>query len=211
MQQEDQLELLAYCRNRNIQIIADEVYHRHFSAQDAAPSFLEVAEEDDPVVVVNGFSKAWAMTGWRLGWVVTPKAQATHWAIMSECFNTGAPAFVQIADITALRQGESHVQQLKSQYEQARKIVVEKFSNHPAIELAAPDGTFYAFPKIRGVSSSRKFVEGLLAEEDVGVAPGYTFGEGNDGHIRLCYAPSHERLADGLHRILRYIDRHHSF
>ncbi|MCB1693021.1 MAG: aminotransferase class I/II-fold pyridoxal phosphate-dependent enzyme [Pseudomonadales bacterium] len=103
MSREDQEAVLSVCRERNIQLIADEVYHRHVYDRDAAPSFIEIARPDDPVVVIGGFSKAWAMTGWRVGWVVAPTEQATHWAIMSECFNTGATVFAQQACITALR------------------------------------------------------------------------------------------------------------
>ncbi len=206
----DQLKLLAYCRENEILLIADEVYHRHYYSGKAAPSFVEIADDEDPVVVVNGFSKAWAMTGWRVGWVVAPKAQATHWAIMSECFNTGATVFAQHACVTALKEGEPTVTQLKTQYEKGRSLLVDCFAAHPAIDLCLPEGAFYAFPRIRGLRSSRRFAEALLEEEDVGVAPGYTFGTGNDDHIRVCFAMSHDRLKEGLDRIVRFVDKHHN-
>ena len=208
MSRDDQEELLSFCRDRNILLIADEVYHRHIFGANAAPSFVEIAREDDPVVVVNGFSKAWAMTGWRVGWVVTPLEQANHWAIMSECFNTGATVFAQHACIAALEQGEDTVQALKRQYEEGSRLVIEAFKNNSRIELAPPKGAFYAFPKIKGMNSSFDFATKLLAEEDVGVAPGYTFGSGNDGNIRLCFAQSHKRLQEGLDRIVRFVDRY---
>ena len=100
-----QAELLQLCRERNILLIADEVYHRNVYDGDVAPSFMTLARDDDPVIVVNGFSKAWAMTGWRIGWVVAPSRFAETWAILSECFNTGATVFVQQAAITALERG----------------------------------------------------------------------------------------------------------
>ena len=208
MSRDEQLEILEFCRQRNILLIADEVYHRHDYHASVAPSFVELAKDDDPVVVVNGFSKAWAMTGWRVGWVVAPLAQANHWAIMSECFNTGATVFAQHACISALQDGESLVADLKAGYEHGRGLVQKYLGGHPLIDLTSPAGAFYAFPKIRGIGSSRMFAEGLLAEEDVGVAPGYTFGPGNDEFIRICYALSHERLEEGLKRIVRYVDRH---
>ena len=207
MPRADQVKLLEYCRENNILLIADEVYHRHYYGGDAAPSFLEIADEEDPVVVVNGFSKAWAMTGWRVGWVVAPRSQGTHWAIMSECFNTGASVFAQHACMTALEQGEDFVNQLKMQYQQGRDMVIDRLGEHPAIELCAPEGAFYAFPKIKGIRSSRAFAEKLLAEENVGVAPGYTFGADNDEYIRICFAPGHDRLAEGLDRILAFVAR----
>ena len=100
-----QAELLELCRERNILLIADEVYHRSVYDGEVAPSFMTLARDDDPVIVVNGFSKAWAMTGWRIGWVVAPSRHAETWAVLSECFNTGATVFVQQAAITALERG----------------------------------------------------------------------------------------------------------
>ncbi|MCZ6869669.1 MAG: pyridoxal phosphate-dependent aminotransferase [Gammaproteobacteria bacterium] len=208
MQEDDQRELLEFCRARNILLIADEVYGRLVYDRDIAPSFLSISRDDDPLIVVNGFSKAWAMTGWRLGWVVTPTRSATHWAILSECFNTGAASFVQIAGTAALRDGESVVQDLRGRYRDAREIVMQVLASHPRIELSEPQGAFYAFPRVRGLRSSLDFVHGVLDEEDVGIAPGYTFGPHNDAHFRVCFAQSHPRLREGLERVLRYIDRH---
>ena len=208
MQQEDQAELLAFCRERDILLIADEVYHRTFFDGEHAPSFLQVAREDDPLVVVNGFSKAWAMTGWRLGWVVTPPHLSIAWTALSECFNTGATVFAQAGGIAALESGEETVATLREQYRKGRTIVEQHLTRHPLIDLQMPEGAFYAFPKIKGVQDSLAFVQGLLAEEDVGLAPGYAFGPNNDSHIRLCYAQSHDRLEEGLRRLVRYIERH---
>ena len=118
-----QAELLEICRERNILLIADEVYHRTVYEGDAAPSFMTLARDDDPVIVVSGFSKAWAMTGWRIGWVVAPRRHAETWAVLSECFNTGATVFVQQAAITALERGEEAVARLRDQYARGREIV----------------------------------------------------------------------------------------
>ena len=203
-----QRELLEFCRERGIVVIADEVYHRTVFDGDAAPSFLEVASDDDPVIVVNGFSKAFTMTGWRLGWMITPRRYATQMAVLSECFNTGAPAFIQRAGVVALARGDELVARLRSQYRAGRDAVMEILGRHPRVELATPEGAFYAFPRIAGMGSSLAFVEGVLAEENVGLAPGYTFGPGNDEHFRLCFAQSPERLRIALQRIVNYIDRH---
>ena len=78
----------------------------------------------------------------------------------------------------------------------------------PRIELTEPQGAFYAYPRLRGLRSSLAFAQGVLAEENVGIAPGYTFGPGNEEHFRLCFAQSHDRLREGLDRIVRYIERH---
>ena len=208
MPTEQQRELVALCRERNILLIADEVYHRTVFEGRAAPSFLEVITPDDPVIVVNGFSKAWAMTGWRVGWLVAPAGYETQWSTLSEFFNTGATVFAQLGGVAALREGEPFVEQLQQQYRGGRDIVMERFADHPLLEISAPAGGFYVFPRVRGMTDSMAFVQGVLDEESVGLAPGYTFGPGNADNFRLCFAQSHDRLAEGVERVLRYLDRH---
>jgi len=199
-------ELLAFCRERDILLISDEVYHRNVYEADVAPSLMTLAGDEDPVVIVNGFSKAWAMTGWRLGWMIAPARYATQIAVLSECFNTGAPSIVQFAGIAALGDGETVVETLRAQYAGARDIVMEILGRHPRVELIRPEGAFYAFPRVRDMGSSLAFAERLLEKYDVGVAPGYTFGPGNEEHFRLCFAQSHARLRDALERMVAFID-----
>ncbi|MEQ8232343.1 MAG: pyridoxal phosphate-dependent aminotransferase [Gammaproteobacteria bacterium] len=208
MRADEQRELLALAREHGFVIIADEVYHRTVFDAEAAPSFLQIAADDDPLIVVNGFSKAWAMTGWRLGWMVTPPRFATQMAVLSECFNTSAPSFVQRAGIAALEAGEATIAELRAQYRAGRECVLAHLGDHPLVDLPYPEGAFYAFPRVRGLHSSLAFVEGVLAEENVGLAPGYTFGPGNEAHFRLCYAQSVARLDTALARIVRYLERH---
>ena len=208
MPSEEQRRLLDFCRERGITIIADEVYHRNVFEGEVAPSFLTVAAPDDPVIVVNGFSKAFAMTGWRLGWMVAPAGYEEQMDAYSECCNTGAPNFIQSAGISALAEGEPFVREMREHYRAGRAAVMEILAPHPRIELSEPAGAFYAFPRLRGLRNSLDFAQGLLAEEDVGVAPGYTFGPGNEDHFRICFAKSRENLETALHRIVRYLDRH---
>ena len=208
MSSEEQVRLLDFCRERGIVIIADEVYHRNVFDGEVAPSFLTVAEPDDPVIVVNGFSKAYAMTGWRLGWMVVPARYEEQMNAYSECCNTGAPNFIQSAGIAALAGGDGFVREMREHYRAGRRSVMEILAPHPRVELSEPVGAFYAFPRVRGLRNSLDFAQGLLAEEDVGVAPGYTFGPGNEDHFRVCFAQSNERLETALRRIVRYLDRH---
>ena len=206
----EQERLLDFCRERDILLISDEVYHRTLYDSDCAPSFLQVAAADDPLVVINGFSKGWAMTGWRLGWMVTPSRPELPWSALSECFNTGATVFAQYGGIVALQQGERLVRELREHYRAGRAIVDDAFRGHELIDYHSPAGAFYAFPRIRGLTDSLAFAQQLLHEEDVGLAPGYTFGPGFESHVRLCFARSHERLAEGLRRMLRFVERHHA-
>ncbi|MBF2759330.1 MAG: aminotransferase class I/II-fold pyridoxal phosphate-dependent enzyme [Ectothiorhodospiraceae bacterium AqS1] len=208
MPAEQQAELLEICRERNILLIADEVYHRNiFDEREAAPSFLSLARNEDPVVVVSGFSKAWAMTGWRIGWAVGPAHFAKAWAVLCECYNTGATVFVQQAAIGALEEKEV-VARLRAQYTRGRKITQEILGSCRRLEFTPPQGAFYAFPRLPGLRSSFALAEGILEEEDVGIAPGYTFGPGNEECFRICFAMSHDRLRNGLERVVRYIERH---
>ena len=208
MKKHQQKELLEICRARNITIIADEVYHRMIYDANVAPSFLEVARPTDSVIVINSFSKTYAMTGWRIGWMVTPESLEEQMATISECFNTSAPSFIQSAAITALGKGEETISSLKKRYHTGREIVMQVLGNHPLIELSSPQGAFYAFPRIKGLRSSLEFTESLLEKENVGVAPGYTFGPTNDDYFRLCFAQSQERLKKALERIVRHVENY---
>jgi len=138
--------------------------------------------------------------------MIAPARYAQHIAVLSECFNTGAPSIVQFAGIAALEDGEELIKTLRAQYAGGRDIVMEILGAHPRVELSKPEGAFYAFPRVQGIASSLAFAEGLLSAYDVGVAPGYTFGPGNEEHFRLCFAQSHERLTQALQRIVAYID-----
>jgi aspartate/methionine/tyrosine aminotransferase len=205
----DVRRVLDLCRERRVMVFADEVYHRNVFAGDVAPSFLEVAAPDDPVISINGFSKAWAMTGWRLGWLVAPAGYRTQLAEFSTVLNTGATSFAQFGGIAALGEaGEAIVRDLRESYRQGFEIVRHRLGGHPKIELREPEGAFYAFPKLRGLDDSLAFCLKLLEEEKVGTAPGYTFGPGNAAHLRLCFALSHDKLDEALVRLVRFVDRH---
>jgi aspartate aminotransferase len=208
MPTEQQRDLLAYCREREILIISDEVYSRLVYQGKSAPSFVSIANDDDPVIVINGFSKSWAMTGWRLGWIVAPARYENILTSLSECFNTGANVFAQSGGIAALEHGEGWLQELRSQYQTGRDMVMEKLGDHPLLEISPPQGTFYAFPRMPGCQSSWRLAERLADEAKVGVSAGSAFGPGNDEHFRLCFAQSHERLAEGLNRIVGFLDKH---
>ena len=206
MQQSEQLRLLEFCRERQVLIIADEVYHRCTFESQVAPSFLTIAEEDDPVIVVNSFSKAWAMTGWRIGWVVAPKRLAVTWASLSECFNTGANVFAQAGARAALEQGEDFVRAQQLKFAKGRELVTAAFHGHPKLNYIEPQGAFYAFPRVLGLEHSAEFVESMRDEMHVGLAPGYTFGPGNEAHFRICFARRHDELEEALERILEFLD-----
>ena len=207
MQEAEGRALLDLCRRHGLGLIADEVYHRNvFVGRDPAPSFLEFACDDEPVFVLNGFSKAWAMTGWRLGWMVTPQYLVEPMAVLAECNNTGATVFAQAGALAALEQGEDFVASFLARTCENRDIVMEVIGSHPKVRLLEPEGAFYAFPEIAGLTDSLAFCRTALQRAKVGIAAGYTFGAENEGHIRICFAIESERLRTALVRLRGLLD-----
>jgi aspartate/methionine/tyrosine aminotransferase len=207
MSAEEGSALLDLCRHNGLGLIADEVYHRNvFHGRDPAPSFLELAGPEEPVFVLNGFSKAWAMTGWRLGWMVAPQHLVEPMAVLAECNNTGATVFAQAGGLAALEQGEEFVHSFVARTRINRDLVMELIGSHPKVTLPEPEGAFYAFPRIEGLTDSLAFAREVLQRCKVGIAAGYTFGAGNEGHVRLCFAIRTERLRLALERLRGLLD-----
>ena len=200
--------LLELCREHGLGLVADEVYHRIVLAgADPAPSFLQLAGPDEPVFVLNGFSKAWAMTGWRLGWMVHPRHLVEPMAVLAECNSTGPTVFAQYGAIAALDGGEAFVGEFNARCVRNAELVMATLGRHPRVRLLAPEGAFYAFPRIEGVTDSLAFARRVLAEAKVGIAAGYTFGPGNEDHVRLCFAIGTGRLEEALNRVMAVLDR----
>jgi aspartate/methionine/tyrosine aminotransferase len=203
---EDQRTLLDFCRTRGIWIMADEVYHRFVyerpaSERPRAPSFLDLARPDDAVIVVQSFSKTWAMTGWRMGWLVHPAALGANFDRLVEFNTSGAPRFLQDGCITALAEGEGFACHVIERCRQGRDLVTQRLSSLPRIRLACPEGAFYAFFAVEGLTDSLDTAKRILDEVSVGLAPGSAFGPGGEGHLRLCFAGGTERLSAALDRL----------
>ncbi len=170
-------------------------------ARSAAPSLLDLAAPEDRVAVVNSFSKSWAMTGWRLGWLVAPR-EIQEVADKLVEFNTScAPPFLQRAAVTAITEGEGFIAEMVARCRTGRDLLVQGLQRFPRLRVAAPEGAFYAFAAVEGVSDSLAFAKEVLARVKVGVAPGSAFGPGGEGHIRFCFASAPARLAAALDRL----------
>ena len=197
--------LLAYARQHGLYLIADEVYARVVYNASVAPSLLDIAEPDDRVVVVNSFSKAWAMTGWRLGWLVgTPEIVEVMGKLIQ--YNvSGAPTFIQHAAVTAVREGEDFARSMTERYRAGRALVLDALRGLNRVQVAPPDGAFYAFIKVDGMTDSVAFAKEILAKTKVGLAPGRAFGQGGEGHLRLCFAASRDRLEPALERLVPFL------
>ena len=201
MSSEQQQEVLAFARRRGIWIVADEVYARIVYDRRYAPSFLEHAEPEDRVIVVNSFSKTWSMTGWRLGWITAPSALTPCFEMLTEYNLAGPPGFVQRAGIVAVQDGEPFVDEIVARYRSARDLVTARVASIPQLSLPRPEAAFYAFIRVDGIRDSVAFAKDLLIRTGVGLAPGAAFGENGDQYLRLCFAataPTLERAFDRL-------------
>ncbi len=193
--------ILDFCRRRGLWVISDEVYERIIYDRDAAPSFLDIIEPEDAAIVVNSFSKSWAMTGWRIGWVTTTPEAASQFELLNE-YNVASPASAaQRAGIVAIREGEEFIRETRTRYGEAREITVESLSTMGRVRLTRPDAAFYAFFSVDGMESSAEAAREILMSTKVGVAPGVAFGAGGEGHLRICYAKTPELLREALDRL----------
>lgn len=202
----EQQAVLDFCRHRGLWLIADEVYHRFVYdparfPTGVAPSFLRIAEADDPLVVVNSFSKAWSMTGWRQGWLVHPARLGEIFGNLIEYNTSGGQSFLQHGCLAALGEGEPFVEALVARCGQAAELVFQGLAALPRVSVVRPAGSFYCFFRIDGVDDSLAFAKKILTETGVGLAPGSAFGPGGEGHLRLCFAGSSGRLGEALERL----------
>ena len=205
----EQQALLDHCRQTGTWIVADEVYERVFFAGAAgacAPSFLDIAEPDDRLLVVHSFSKSFLMTGWRLGWIVAPPGFAAELAKLIE-FNTScAPVFVQRAALAALGQADATVPELVGRLRACRDTLLPRLAALPGIAVAEPAGGLYAFFAVEGEPDSLALAKRLVTEAGLGLAPGAAFGPEGEGWLRWCFASRDPaRLVQGVERLERFL------
>lgn len=194
---------MEFARERDIWVIADEVYSRLVYGKSHAPSFLEFAQDDDRLFTVNSFSKAWAMTGWRLGWLTGPSRVEDAVRDIALYDNMGPPTFTQYGGIEALRHGEDFIAQQMQLWERNRARVQEFFESTGRIDATESEATFYSFFKIDGEDNCLEFAKRLIDDVSLSLAPGCAFGKVGQGYMRLCYAVSEARLDDALDRLDR--------
>jgi aspartate/methionine/tyrosine aminotransferase len=203
---EEQQTLLAHCRSTGTWIVADEVYERIYfePEQRAAPSFLDIADANDRLIVAHSFSKSFLMTGWRLGWLVLPTGLSGDVAKLVE-FNTScAPVFVQRAGLAAVRDADAFVPGLVQRMKTCRDTLIPRLASLPGVSVATPRGGMYAFFRVAGQDDSLAFAKRLVEEVGLGLAPGVAFGDEAEGWLRWCFASRDPaRLVDGVSRLSR--------
>jgi aspartate/methionine/tyrosine aminotransferase len=209
---DEQRTILEHCRKRGIWVITDDVYERLYYAgadgsDTCAPSFLDIADAEDRLVSTNSFSKAWLMTGWRLGWIVAPPALMADLGKLIEYNTSCSPVFVQRAGVVAIEQGEPTVARTLLRFRKARDQLTLALSRMPRVDIALPAGAMYAFFRVEGIADSLDFCKRLVHEAKLGLAPGSAFGPEGEGFVRWCFAASEDRIAEGIARLARYLQR----
>ena len=191
---------------RDLAVVSDELYAR-LTYEGEHACFPSIDGMRERTILIGGFSKAYAMTGWRVGWLAAPEPLAAAAMKVHQYVMMSAPTAAQYAAIAAIEEGESFVAEMLAEYDRRRRLMVDGLR---AVGLPAfrPRGAFYAFPDVRATGmSSAVFSERLLAEERVAVVPGSAFGACGEGHVRACYASGYEQIERALERIGRFVQR----
>ena len=205
MSRKDLEEIAEVLRGTDIIVLSDEIYAELTYGDDRHCSIANIPEMPERTVLVSGFSKAYAMTGWRLGYacghpdLIKAMTKVHQFGIMS------APTTAQYAAIEALKNGDDDIEMMREEYDMRRRVIVKGF-NDMGLECFEPKGAFYAFPSIQSTGlTSDEFCENCLREKKVAVIPGNAFGNSGEGFIRCSYAYSIENINEALNRIEAFV------
>lgn len=205
---DDLKNVLSLARKHGLWIVADEIYARfYWKGTGRSPSFRDVMDPEDRIIFVNTFSKNWAMTGWRIGWIETHPSLGQVVENLIQYSTSGVAVFMQRAGIAALDKGEAFVKHMIERSRKGRDITVSVLGKSNRIRLAPPDGAFYAFFSVEGEKDSRALAMKLIDEAGVGLAPGTAFGPGAEPFLRLCFARSPESVEIVVNRIADWLKR----
>ncbi|MBU2148440.1 MAG: pyridoxal phosphate-dependent aminotransferase [Alphaproteobacteria bacterium] len=200
---EEMLALLEFSRRTGIWIISDEVYGRLYFDAPVAPSILQIAEDGDRVLSVNSFSKAWAMTGWRIGWLTHPSAVAGQIGAMTQLMNSGTSGSVQAGATAAILEGEPLVEEIRRRIRTGLDLAYGALAQIPGMVLPTkPRGGMYAFFAVEGEADARKVCADILEKARVGLAPGYLFGSKANAFLRMCVCRERGQIETALGRML---------
>jgi aspartate/methionine/tyrosine aminotransferase len=206
---DEQQRILDHCRLTGTWVLADEVYERLYYAPGAAnaPSFLDIADAEDRLIVVQSFSKAFLMTGWRLGWLTVPASLVRQVGVLIEYNTSCAPVFVQRAGLAAVHNAAT-VAPLVAHFRQCRDTLVSALARVPGVEIVPADGGMYVLLRVAGHTDSLTLAKRLVVEAKLGLAPGSAFGPAGEGWLRWCFASRDiARLEDGADRLARFLSK----
>ncbi|MEL6623222.1 MAG: pyridoxal phosphate-dependent aminotransferase [Pseudomonadota bacterium] len=199
--------ILEFARAKGIWIIADEIYGRFFYDDALAPSFQTLREPGDRILFVQTFSKNWAMTGWRMGWLQAPPELGQTIENLIQYNTSGVPTFHQPAARVALTDGETFAAGEIARAAAGREIVCNALRGRNDLHFAPPRGAFYLLFGIEGETNSLDTALKLVDEARIGIAPGSAFGPGGEGFLRLCYLRSPDQLSEAMGRLTDWLDR----
>ena len=201
-------EIAAVLRETNVLVLSDEIYSELTYGLDRHVSIASLPGMAERTIVVNGFSKSYAMTGWRLGYAAGPAPLVKVMTKIHQSCIMSAPTTSQYAAITALRQCDDQIEMMRDEYNRRRRYVV-KALNDMGLTCFEPRGAFYVFPSIQisGLTSS-EFCEQLLREKEVAIIPGSAFGASGEGYARISYAYSVDHLQTAMKRIREFLTEH---
>jgi aminotransferase len=201
-------EVAKIAEEHNLLIISDEIYDRlvYNHSHVCVPALDEATRRR--TILLGGFSKDYAMTGWRIGYACGPSDIIKGMVRIHQYTIMSAPTTAQDAALIALSDGEVHVQAMLAEYDRRRRLIVNGF-NKLGLTTFEPHGAFYVFPNVTASGmDDEAFAETLLREEKVAVVPGNAFGPGGEGFARCCYATAYEQIEEALHRMERFMNRH---
>lgn len=207
MSRETALEVAKVVEKHNLFVISDEIYDRLVYGTEHT-CFATLPGMRERTILLGGFSKAYAMTGWRLAYTCARNELTEAMMKVHQYVMMSAPTAAQFAAIQALNHGEEDVRGMVHEYDRRRRFVVGAL-NEMGLTCAEPHGAFYAFPLVGSTGmNDETFAERLLMEERVAVIPGSAFGEAGAGHVRICYAESYEALVEAMQRLRAFVERH---
>jgi aminotransferase len=206
MKREELAEIARLAEDHDLTVISDEIYSRLTYGVEHT-CFASLPGMKERTILLDGFSKAYAMTGWRLGYAAGPADLIAAIGKIHQHTMLSSSSVAQMAAIEAMEHGEDEVQRMRAEYDYRRKVIVRGL-NEMGLECHEPKGAFYAFPSVRSTGlSSEEFTEKLLLEEKVVVMPGSLFGQQGEGFVRCCYATSIADIEEALKRMTRFVKR----
>ena len=198
--------IAAVLRDTNVMVLSDEIYCSLTYGSERHVCFAELPEMKERTIVVDGFSKSYAMTGWRLGWAMGPKELMRHICKIHQFGIMSAPTTSQFAGIEAIRTGEDDITHMRMQYDMRRRYLLGELRDM-GLSCFEPHGAFYMFPSITSTGlSSEEFCNRLLREQQVAVIPGSAFGASGEGHVRISYSYSMNHLWEACRRIRQFLE-----
>jgi aminotransferase len=215
MSRERLLDIARLAEERDLLVVSDEIYDRLVyspmgdgSAQARHTCFPSLPNMRARTILLSGFSKSHAMTGWRIGYSAAPREISAAMRKVHQYTIMSAPTMSQVAALEAIEHGEESVEAMRQEYDRRRRLIVGGLNNI-GLKTFEPQGAFYAFPSIQiSGLSDEEFAESLLQEERVAVVPGNAFGVGGAGFVRCSYATTYEKIEEALHRMERFVRRH---